>query len=480
MFSPQSIQMEQFNKESMRITESSENDDEGTENISTENITYRVEEVKVNKSNTSSSESDVSYCGIKGNSVLSGILNICSAAIGAGCLTFPYIISNLGIIYSSISFIFVVLCIYFSIDLLRSFVVDTKFFSYSSMTETTLGKKWLLVYSFSSFIFYLTININYITLLYSIFKSSFVSHDKIYGFIFLLITCSLEIVLCLYTSKTAKINLFSIITMFNFIIIIIVTVTVAVLSCLKKKDYLTNKFSSQNLFNAGNEQIFFDLITSCIKYIYAYSYHCSFPTLLGNLKNANDDNIKKVHRISFFIITFSYILIGLFGYLFKENVATVLFREYEDSNERDYLTIAIKFLLFCFLFSLIPNRYIVMRDGYTSLIRKDKLTYKKDLLITTLSLIFSNVIVYLNEELFVYEGHIQLDVFSFMVNIFGGLFGVIVSFALPVINFAAVNGNRKVKSLVGYALTVIFLIIGLISFGYSLYQMFSTNNNDDD
>ena len=113
MFSPQSIQMEQFNKESMRITESSENDDEGTENISTENITYRVEEVKVNKSNTSSSESDVSYCGIKGNSVLSGILNICSAAIGAGCLTFPYIISNLGIIYSSISFIFVVLCIYF-------------------------------------------------------------------------------------------------------------------------------------------------------------------------------------------------------------------------------------------------------------------------------------------------------------------------------------------------------------------------------
>jgi len=46
-FSPQSIQMEQFNKESMRITESSENDDEGTENISTENITFLNKKVKI-------------------------------------------------------------------------------------------------------------------------------------------------------------------------------------------------------------------------------------------------------------------------------------------------------------------------------------------------------------------------------------------------------------------------------------------------
>ena len=480
MFSPQSIQMEELNKDSGRISRSSDNDDDfGNVSITNDMITYGAEDININRSNTSSSESDISYCGIKGNSVLSGILNICSSAIGAGCLTFPYIISNLGILYSSIIFIVVVSCIYFSIDLLRRFVVDTKYFSYSLMTETTLGKKWLMVYSISSFIFYLSGCINYISLLYSIFKSSFVSHDKLYGFTFLLITCSIEIFLCLYTSKTRKINLFSLITMLNFTIIVFITFVGAILSSFED-GYLSKKFSSTNLYNTGNDMIFFTCITACIKFIYAYSYHCSYPTLLGNLKSTNDNNIQKVHHMSFIIITVGYILIGFFGYLFKENVSTVLFREYEDSNEGGYLILAIKFILFFFLFSLIPNRYIVIRDGYISLIGKNNLTYKKDLLITTLSLILSNGIVYLNEELFVYEGHIQIDVFSIMVDIFGGLFGVIVSFGLPVINYAAVNGNRKLKSLVGYSLTGVFLVVGLLSFGYSFYEMFFINNNEED
>jgi hypothetical protein len=101
---------------------------------------------------------------------------------------------------------------------LRHFVVDTKNFSFSLMTENTLGKKWLMVYSFSSFVYYLSININYLNLLYSIFKSLFLSSSSsiFYGFIFLLITCNFEIFLCIYTSKTAKIHLLSIITMFTF------------------------------------------------------------------------------------------------------------------------------------------------------------------------------------------------------------------------------------------------------------------------
>ena len=479
MFSPQSIQMDQLNKDPFQVDSSDINEEEINASLSNDNIAYGVEEININRSNTASSESNISYCGIKGNSILSGILNICSSAIGAGCLTFPFIIANLGIIYSTIISIISVSCIYFTIGLLRSFVVDTKYFSYSYMTETTLGKKWLMIYSVSSFLFYSSINTNYITLLYSIFKSSLVSHDKIYGFTFLLITCSIEIFLCLYTSKPRKVNILSLITMLSFTILVLVTITNGILSSLDI-EYLSKKFSSRNLFNPGNGQIFFQSITACIKFIYAYSYHSSFPTFMGNLKNPNDQNINQVHHISFIIITVSYILIALFGYLFKEEVPIVLFREYEDSNERKVHVLIIKFILFLFLFSLIPNRYIIIRDGYTSLIGKNKLTYKKDLLITTLGLILTNGIVYLNEELFVYEGHIQIDVFSIMVNMFGGIFGVLITFGLPVINYAAANGKRKLKSLVGYVMTGVFLIVGLLSFGYSFYEMFFTSKNEED
>ena len=491
MFSPQSIPMEQLNannnssfenNQAYRMSSLSDNDDEMINmNLSNDNIIYGNEDFNLNNS-LSSSESTISYCGIKGNSVLSAVLNICSAAIGAGVLTFPYIISTLGILNTIFIFILVSVCIYHTLNLLRSFVVDTKYFSYSLMTETTLGKKWLMAYSFSSFIYYLSINLNYLSLLYSMFKSSFVAHSSFYGYIFLLVTCSIEIFLCLYTSKASNLNLLSLITMFSFTIILLVTIYRGIASSVAG-EYFSKKFSSQNLFNPSENQStfarFFSSITAIIKFIYAYSYHASFPTLIGNLKNVNDSNSKKVHNISFIIISVVYILIAFFGYIIAENVPTVLFREYEDSSKTDVFTIFIKIILFFFFFSLIPNRYIIIRDGYTSLIGKDKLTYKKDLLITTLGLIFSNGFVYLNEELFVEDGNIEIDIFSIMVYIFGGLFGVMISFLLPVINYAAVNGKRKIKSLIGYLMTAGFLIVGVLSFGYSFYEMVSPNTEEE-
>ena len=475
MFSPQSIPMDtmdpnnQLNR-SLRQSNNSDNYDENV-NISNDNIIYGEEECSINNNlHTSLSDSNISYCGIKSNSILSGILNICASAVGAGCFTFPWIISNLGILNNTFIFLVVSLCIYYSLDLLRSFVVDTKYFSFSLMTETTLGKKWLMVYSISSFIYYISININYLSIIYSIFRSFFLAHSTLYGFIFLLVTCSIEIFLCLYTSKTAKINLLSLITMFNFFIIVIVIIIEGISSSVKY-DYIGRKFSKENFLNPLKEvdEIIFASITACIKYLYGYSYNCSFPTLIGNLKNVNDSNSKKVHNLSFIILFTTYFLIGLFGYLIEENVPAVLFKEYEDVNEAD--SIAVKISLFLFLFTLIPNRYIIIRDGYKLLIGKDKLTYKKDLLITTLTLAFSNGIVFFTEEYC-----FDMDIFSFMVNTFGGLFGVIISFGLPVINYAAVNGKKKIKTLIGYGITALFLMIGSISFVYSFIDLFKFNS----
>ena len=343
------------------------------------------------------------------------------------------------------------------------------------MTENTLGKKWLMVYSFSSFVYYLSININYLNLLYSIFKSFFSSSSSIfYGFIFLLISCNFEIFLCIYTSKTTKMHLLSIITMFTFSFILIVTIIRGIYSCFTN-DY--PKFRKENLFYPSEGKsgwlLFFFSITACIKYIYGYSYHSSFPTLLGNLKNINDTTSKKVHKLSFGIICGSYILIAFFGYLIDDPVPKVLYRKYQDSNKNDFITVTIKIFIFVFLFSLIPSRYITIRDGYTSLIGKGKMTYKKDLMITALSLFLSNGIVFLNEEVINDDSSIQLDIFTIFVNIFGGLFGVIICFGLPVINYAAINGKKKIKSLIGYVITGIFVIVGLLSVGYAFYEMFS-------
>ena len=486
MFSPQSYQIESFNldqdNKSLNRSTVSDNDDEANP-PSNDNSVYQTEDYNVNNSQTSNSDSNITYCGVNGNSILSGILNICSSTIGAGCFTFPWIISTLGLVNSIIIFIIVTACIYFSLDLLRSFVVDTKYFSFSLMTEKILGKKWLMVYAFSSFFYYLSMNLNYINLLYSFLKTSFVSHSDFQGYIFLLVSCSVEIFLCLYTSKTANMHLFSIITMFTFTLIIIFTIIKGLHSLIENK-YNNPKFGKKQLLSPSEGQtgwqIFFLAITACIKYIYGYSYHSSFPTLIGNLKNVNDTTSLKVHKISFLVICGSYLIISFFGYLIDDPVPKVLFRDYEDSADRDYFTISMKIILFVFLFSLIPSRYITIRDGYTSLIGKKNLTYKKDLLITTLSLILSNLIVFLNEEVINDDNFIEIDIFSIFVNFFGGLFGVIICFGLPVINYAAINGKKKFKSIIGYSITGIFFIVGLFSFGYSFYEMFITEKSESE
>ena len=479
MFDPQSYPMEVLEVDP--DNDNSNYNDDDKNQISTEQIDYQTEDYNVNNSRSSNPDSNVSYCGIKANSILSGVLNISASTIGAGCFTFPWIISTLGLFNSIFIFSVVSGCIYYSLDLLRSFVVDTKNFSFSSITDKTLGKKWLMLYSFSSFIYYLSINLNYMSLLYSIFKSLFIDDQTFYGFIFLLVSCSSEIFLCLYTSKTAKMHLLSIITMFSFAIIVLVT-TIEGIHSFFGKDY--DKFSKKKLLNPsedqGGWQMFFISITACIKYIYGYSYHSSFPTLLGNLKNINDLTSMKVHKISFYIICGSYILISFFGYLIEEPVPRVLYRGYENSNEKDYFTIALKFIIFVFLFSLIPSRYITIRDGYTCLIGKENLTYKKDLLITTLSLVISNCIVFLNEEVINDESNFEIDIFSILVYIFGGLFGVIICFGLPVINYAAINGKKKFKSLIGYTITGIFFVVGLLSFGYSFNEMFFPKKEEEE
>ena len=60
MFSPQSIQMDQLNKDPFQVDSSDINEEEINASLSNDNIAYGVEEININRSNTASSESNIS------------------------------------------------------------------------------------------------------------------------------------------------------------------------------------------------------------------------------------------------------------------------------------------------------------------------------------------------------------------------------------------------------------------------------------
>jgi amino acid permease len=483
MFSPQSSsrefrQSDLDNSQPFIINDVSLNEDE-IKSISNGDIVYEEEDYNTTSSRAFNNKLHISYCGIRGDSKLSAILNICASCVGSGCLTFPYMLDNSSIIFSIILFSIVTLCIYFSSDLLRSFVVDTKYFSFSLMTETTLGKNWLRIYCFTSILFYFFVNISYLILLYSIFQNYW--ENKFWKkCLFILITCPIEIILCIYSSKTAKIHLFSIFIMITFIILCILVLSKVIYSCIKE-DYIYTKFSTEKWIKTKfNWEFFFTLISDCTNYIFSYCNHLCYPTLIGNLRTVNDINSKLVHNISFGIICGCYLFISFLGYLMDKSVPKILFHYVSDQNDqkengtnnpsekKDFFNQVFNYvpniILFLFIFALIPVRYIIIRDGYTPLIGKKKLTYKTDVIITIICLIISNGMIFVEA--------LDLEtIFQNILSIFGGLFGVIIAFGLPVINYASVNGKKKPKSLSGYIIFGVFFIIGLISFSWFVSKL---------
>ena len=138
------------------------------------------------------------------------INNLLASALGGGSFVFPYILYQVGIITSLLIYILVSISVYYSLDLLRRFVVDSKLFSFGFIVERTLGALWLKIYAISAFLFYISCIVNYLDFLYKFIKGldDFFKKGWV-KFFFFLISCIIEILLCIFTNKISKIHYLS-------------------------------------------------------------------------------------------------------------------------------------------------------------------------------------------------------------------------------------------------------------------------------
>ena len=142
------------------------NDDED-DSINKSDLQDNEDEIGLNYGNKKKSNPNKSknnFLRFKGDNEFYGVLNLIASTIGGGFVTFPSLLQTAGIITSLICFIIVSICVYFSLNLLRNFIISTNLFSLSGITKKLLGKRWLKIYAFSAVIFYLSIEINYVNL----------------------------------------------------------------------------------------------------------------------------------------------------------------------------------------------------------------------------------------------------------------------------------------------------------------------------
>ena len=387
------------------------------------------------------------------------IINLLASALGGGCFVFPYILYEIGIINSLIIFIFLSISIYYSLDLLRIFVVNSKFFSFSFITQHTLGNLWQKIYAISAFLFYMSYIINYLELLHKFIRSMLDFLKDGWGkIIYFLISCIIQILLCLFTNKISKLYYFSLIVVIIFIIILIVLIIKSIFL------FSSGEFKHLSLFtleinNKTNWKSFLFITSKIIEFFYGFIYHSTFPTLLSGLDNISNSKTKKIQNISFILLFFFYIIISFFGCSFyDENSELILVDQIAISN--DILKYIFKSILILLFIILIPIRYIVIRDNYTSLIGQDILQLKYEILITSICLIISNIIVFFTGE--------SKNFMSILIHYFGGALGVFICFVLPIISFISLNPKGKLRAIFGYIIGGIFIVIGFFSIFHNI------------
>ncbi len=211
------------------------------------------------------------------------IINLVSGALGGGVFKFPNILYNIGIFNGIVCFIFVSFSIYFSLDLLRRFVVDTKLFSYASITNATLGYFWLIMYSISSFIVYMMSIASYLHILFLIsFSVIGISDDKedksVEKLIYFFISYIIEVLLCLFTSNLSKIHILSTICFCIFVIILLAVIIGGFINITKGNlDYAT-AFEIKNSNNSWEK--FICIMSKINEFLVGFLSHSTFPTLL--------------------------------------------------------------------------------------------------------------------------------------------------------------------------------------------------------
>ena len=391
------------------------------------------------------------------------INNLLASALGGGSFVFPYILYQVGIITSLLIYILVSISVYYSLDLLRRFVVDSNYFSFSFIVQKTLGHLWLKIYTISAFLFYMSCIVNYLDLLFDFNKSMIDFFNDGWGkVIFFLVSCFIEILLCLFTNKISKLHYFSLIVVILFLIITVILIIKSIFD-FKNGDFKKlSLFTIEDKFHSKptNWTSFLFIMSKIIEFFYGFIYHSSFPTLLSGLDNISHSNTRKIQNISYSTLVLIYIIFSFFGCSFYEEKRKedIIFVDNIDIKN-NILKIMFKTILIILLIALIPIRYVVIRDNYTSLFGMEELPLKYEILITSICLLINNLIVYLTGN--------SKNFISQLIHYFGGALGVFICFVLPVISYISINEKAKLRAIFGYIIGGIFIVIGFFSIFYN-------------
>lgn len=203
-------------------------------------------------------------------------------------------------------------------------------------------------------------------------------------------------------------------------------------------------------------------ITSISTIIYAYDCHAGIFPIISNLINPTERKMKSVFKRATIIISISYIIITLAGYISQPYNTPDLILEREKISDNDYLMIIGLILFTITIMTKIGVLFNCLRSILLNLLKYDSNNYPNRI---KLLLIFS---------VFIFSTFIAATFqnISDYISLIGSFYGLSIAIIIPGSIYIKFEDRPKYKKYFAFIFIIIFCLIGAITIYCTIKKIF--------
>ena len=405
------------------------------------------------------------FSRIKEGSLRGSIFTLSSITFGVGCLAFPKAFADVGLLIGIILFTVSAILSYISLKYLLAAGIERNILNYNSLIELASGRKLRIFCDINNIMLCLGVIMVYQFEVYDFLRDLLTrefgfDYGKYKLLIIIPLTLFVQIPLSLvknmsvihYTSFLAAISLFY------------VTFVIIIESPFYYKEYM-DRNPDFVLGPFPTNEIGWNWLNSAGVFLFGFCNHNGLFQILLDLNRRTEERSNKVIRRSAILEVVLYLSLGFAGFFsfFYDCEPTFITRKNLTTFPNDYFMDLAKWALIICLLCVMAIDYNIMRLSFSTLLFKgEKPSFKIDFMITVITYILSNIVVYFTKNI------------TDILGIIGGINTVVISFLCPfIINIKLENNSRyHWQNIFNYSVILIISLVGVGSTVYSFMKFF--------